>query len=208
MHAQRNARRIDVGVWCTPPADARLGRLASSCPPGILHHASLGRRLADVASTRPVAQRMGDGPLMWWTYVRRSSVPERACQTRRLQTVYDDRFARYCTRNPVAVERLMYGGSMKAVTYRSDRSDGPTAGTETVDPIEFLARVLVHIPDKGHVTTRYSGWYANHPRHDTCPPRLPAAGRPCSSRSSRSPPSRARRAAAPYGSSPSSTEPD
>jgi len=33
-----------------------------------------------------------------------------------------------------------------------------------VDPLEFLARVLVHIPDKGHVTTRYYGWYANRPR--------------------------------------------
>jgi len=50
------------------------------------------------------------------------------------------------------------------VTYRSDTSDGPTAGTETADPLEFLARVLVHIPDKGHVTTRYYGWYANRPR--------------------------------------------
>ncbi len=29
-----------------------------------------------------------------------------------------------------------------------------------VDPLEFLARVLVHIPDKGHVTMRYYGWYA------------------------------------------------
>lgn len=74
------------------------------------------------------------------------------------------RLARYCTRNPVAVERLTYDRSMKAVTYRAERSDGPTAGTKTVDPIEFLARVLVHIPDKGHVTTRYSGWYANRPR--------------------------------------------
>ena len=45
-----------------------------------------------------------------------------------------------------------------AVTYRSDKSEGPTAGTETVDPLEFLARVLVHIPDKGQVTTRYYGW--------------------------------------------------
>ncbi len=52
----------------------------------------------------------------------------------------------------------------KAVTYRSDTSDGPTAGAETVDPLEFLARVLVHIPDKGHVSTRYYGWYANRPR--------------------------------------------
>ena len=50
------------------------------------------------------------------------------------------------------------------MTYRSDKSEGPTAGTETVDPLEFLARVLVHIPDKGHVTTRYDGWYANRPR--------------------------------------------
>ena len=48
--------------------------------------------------------------------------------------------------------------------YRSDKSDGPTAGTETGDPLELLARGLVRIPDKGHVTTRYYGWYANRPR--------------------------------------------
>ncbi|WP_343213906.1 transposase [Gemmatimonas sp.] len=52
----------------------------------------------------------------------------------------------------------------KAVTYRSDKSDGPTAGTETVDPLEFLARLLVHIPEKGHVTTRQYGWYAHRAR--------------------------------------------
>ena len=38
------------------------------------------------------------------------------------------------------------------------------AGTETADPLESLARVLVHIPDTDHVTTRYDGWYANRPR--------------------------------------------
>jgi hypothetical protein len=74
------------------------------------------------------------------------------------------RLARYCARNPVALERLTYDRAVKSVTYRSDKSEGPTAGTETVDPLEFLARVLVHIPDKGHVTTRYYGWYANRPR--------------------------------------------
>ena len=51
-------------------------------------------------------------------------------------------------------ERLTYDRAAKAVTYRSDKSEGPTAGTETADPLEFLARVLVHIPDKGHGTTR------------------------------------------------------
>ena len=74
------------------------------------------------------------------------------------------RLARYCARNPVALERLTYDRAAQAVTYRSDKSDGPTAGTETADPLEFLARVLVHIPDNGHVTTRYYGWYANRPR--------------------------------------------
>ncbi len=43
-----------------------------------------------------------------------------------------------------------YDRTAKAVTYRSDKSEGPTAGTETVDPPECLTRVLVHIPDKGH----------------------------------------------------------
>ena len=74
------------------------------------------------------------------------------------------RLARYCARNPVALDRLTYDRAATTVTYRSDKSEGPTAGTETADPLEFLARVLVHIPDKGHVTTRYYGWYANRPR--------------------------------------------
>lgn len=74
------------------------------------------------------------------------------------------RLSRCSARNPVALERLTYDRTAKAVTYRSDKSEGPTAGTETVGPLEFLARVLVHIPDKGQVTTRYYGWYANRPR--------------------------------------------
>ena len=48
------------------------------------------------------------------------------------------RLARYCARNPVALERLTYDRAAKAVTYRSDTSEGPTAGTETVDPLAFL----------------------------------------------------------------------
>jgi len=74
------------------------------------------------------------------------------------------RLARYCAWNPVALERLTSHRGATAVTYRSDKSEGPTAGTETADPLAFLARVLVHIPDKGQVTTRYYGWYANRPR--------------------------------------------
>ena len=64
----------------------------------------------------------------------------------------------------MALDRLTYDASAKQVTYRSDKFDGPTAGTEIADALEFLARVLTHIPDKGQVTTRYHGWYATRPR--------------------------------------------
>ena len=77
------------------------------------------------------------------------------------------RLARYGARHPVALERVTYDRAARAVPYRSDKSDGPTAGPETVDPVEpleFLARALVHIPDQGHDTTRYYGWDANRPR--------------------------------------------
>jgi hypothetical protein len=30
--------------------------------------------------------------------------------------------------------------------------------------VDSAGALLVHIPDKGHVTTRYDGWYANRPR--------------------------------------------
>lgn len=32
---------------------------------------------------------------------------------------------------------------------------GPTVGTTTVDPLEFLARLVTHIPDPGQVMQRY-----------------------------------------------------
>lgn len=59
------------------------------------------------------------------------------------------RLARYCARNPVALERLTYNRAAEAVTYRSDKSEGPAAGTETADPLEFLARSSFTSPTRG-----------------------------------------------------------
>jgi hypothetical protein len=36
--------------------------------------------------------------------------------------------------------------------------------TATVDPLEFLARLVTHLPDPGQVMPRYSGWYASRTR--------------------------------------------
>jgi len=74
------------------------------------------------------------------------------------------RLARYCARNPVALERMTYDPAIDQVTYRSDKVAGPTAGTARVDPLEFLARLVTHIPDPGQVMPRYSGWSASRTR--------------------------------------------
>jgi hypothetical protein len=74
------------------------------------------------------------------------------------------RLARYCARNPVALGRMKYDERHSAVTYHSDKPTGPTAGSETVDALEFLARVVSHIPNKGQVLQRYYGWYASRVR--------------------------------------------
>jgi hypothetical protein len=68
------------------------------------------------------------------------------------------RRARYCARNPVALERLEHDARAREVRCRSDKIDGPTAGTETVDPLEFLAPLTAHIPNKHQVMTRYYGY--------------------------------------------------
>ncbi len=71
------------------------------------------------------------------------------------------RLARYCSSNPVALSRLEYQSDNATVTYHSDKPTGPTAGSEAVDVLEFLARVSSHILNKGQVLQRYYGWYAN-----------------------------------------------
>jgi len=80
------------------------------------------------------------------------------------ESAFATRLARYCARHPVALSRLRYAADAGTVTYHSDKPSGPTAGAETLDALEFLARVVSHIPNKGQVLQRYYGWYANRTR--------------------------------------------
>jgi hypothetical protein len=79
-------------------------------------------------------------------------------------TAFAVQLARYCARNPVALGRMVYDEQATAVTYHSDKLTGPTAGRETTDALEFLARVTSHIPNKGQVLQRYYGWYSSRQR--------------------------------------------
>ena len=73
------------------------------------------------------------------------------------------RLARYCARNPVALSRLEYRSDDATLTYHSDKPTGPTAGSETVDVLEFLARVVSHIYSRwvGGLTGHWQMFLAN-----------------------------------------------
>ena len=58
----------------------------------------------------------------------------------------------------LALERLTFLEPEGKVGFRWGR-DG--AEQETMDYLEFIARVTSHIPDKGQVMVRYYGLYAN-----------------------------------------------
>jgi len=75
-----------------------------------------------------------------------------------------ERLARYCARCPVSLERLKYDAKTGTVTYTSDKRDGPTAGQHSFEAVEFIARLVTHIPDRGQVMQRYYGYYANRTR--------------------------------------------
>jgi hypothetical protein len=55
-------------------------------------------------------------------------------------------------------ERLSLDEREGRVAYRYGKE---ARETERMDDLEFIARVTSHIPDKGQVTVRYYGLYAN-----------------------------------------------
>jgi len=69
-----------------------------------------------------------------------------------------ERVGKYMIRPLLSLERLSFLEPEGKVSYRYGQ-DG--AERETMDYLEFVARVTSHIPDKGQVTVRYYGLYAN-----------------------------------------------
>ena len=69
-----------------------------------------------------------------------------------------ERVGKYMIRPVVSLERLEFIEPEGRVGYRIGRKDGEQ---ETMNYLEFIARVTSHIPDKGQVMVRYYGLYAN-----------------------------------------------
>jgi len=69
-----------------------------------------------------------------------------------------ERVGKYMTRPVLSLERLSLLEREAKVGYRSSEDGGEQ---ETMDYLEFIARVTSHIPDKGQVMVRYYGLYAS-----------------------------------------------
>ena len=74
------------------------------------------------------------------------------------------RVARYGARAPVAESRLRYDAARAEVELVSDATEGPYAGVHRFAALEFLARLVDHMPGKGEVRVRYYGAYASRRR--------------------------------------------
>jgi hypothetical protein len=72
--------------------------------------------------------------------------------------------ARYIMRPPISLERMLWDG-VGEVRYRRKVGHEDSAlhrdPVETFDPLEFLARVIMHIPEPRRHLVRYYGWYSN-----------------------------------------------
>lgn len=57
--------------------------------------------------------------------------------------------AAYLVRSPLSLEKLVYLDGKQAVLYRSKMNPGLGRNFEAMDPLEWLARMVDHVPDPG-----------------------------------------------------------
>ena len=72
-----------------------------------------------------------------------------------------ERLARYILRPPVSLERMRWEGGAEDVGYTLKPKPGKPRSEEHLDPLDFLARVIAHVPEPRLHTLRYMGWYNN-----------------------------------------------
>ena len=83
-----------------------------------------------------------------------------------------ERLARYMIRSPVSLHRLNYLPQTQQVLYQANKGHDQE-DSEIIDSMEFLARLLMHVPDLNKSYIRYYGIYSNRshfkPRKDSTP---------------------------------------
>ncbi len=75
-----------------------------------------------------------------------------------------ERLARHILRPPVSLERMCWDAAADNVAYKLKPKSGQPRGEEQLDPLDFLARLLVHVPEPRPHCIHYSGRYSNAAR--------------------------------------------
>jgi hypothetical protein len=72
--------------------------------------------------------------------------------------------ARYCARAPLSLSRLTYDKEAQAVSYTYTNPYDNTNATETLAPLELIARLCTHIPNPREQIIRYASIYSHRTR--------------------------------------------
>jgi len=72
-----------------------------------------------------------------------------------------ERLARYLLRSPVALERMRRDATTGEAHYHAKAPSGLGPRGHTFEPVEFLARLLQHVPEPRLHQVRYYGHYSN-----------------------------------------------
>jgi hypothetical protein len=104
---------------------------------------------------------------------------------------------RYMMRSPVSLKRLCFTPGTKEVVYARKEGHGTleAVSDERIDAEEFVARVLVQIPDPRRHLVRYYGAYSNRARGQRRKAEAPLGAQPSSEASENAVPTPPERAA-------------
>ena len=72
-----------------------------------------------------------------------------------------ERMARYLLHAPLNLDRLHFDQDSGTVAYRSKHRRRTNSLGTTYDPLDFLARLLMHVPEPRLHTVRYTGAYSS-----------------------------------------------
>jgi hypothetical protein len=78
-----------------------------------------------------------------------------------------ENLSQYIIGNIFSNSKIQYVEETETVLYRSKMSHGKNKKNFHVfDPLEFIAAITQHIPEKSFQLVRYYGWYSNRMRGD------------------------------------------
>ncbi|MDI6791831.1 MAG: transposase [bacterium] len=70
----------------------------------------------------------------------------------------------YIGRAPLSEKKMVVSEDGKSIIYHSKMNSGRKRNFEVFDPLEWLAAITAHVPNKGEHMIRYYGYYSNKSR--------------------------------------------